>query len=370
MKVLSILGTRPEAIKMAPVIRALGEKRNVHPITLFSGQHKDIVHPILEWFEIEIDDSISFLGDDRSLSVLTGFLFRELELAVLRHQPDIMLAQGDTTTAMVAAVVAFYTGVHFGHVEAGLRTGNFQAPFPEEFNRVVAGKVARWHFCPTVGARDNLLREGVDSATIFITGNTVIDALDYTTKRLSAFARGVEKCRHILVTIHRRENFGLPLISICRAVKRLRDAFPDALFTLPVHPNPQVRGTVERELADQERIMLVQPLAYPALVEQMMRSYFVITDSGGIQEEAPFLQKPVLVLRHVTERPEAVELGLARLVGTDEENIFQSGMELLSNTLVYQRMAYGGSPYGDGRAANRICAALGLMNSSRFDAYA
>lgn len=370
MKIICIVGTRPEAIKMAPVIRALREKPSVQLVTLFSGQHKDMVRPVLEWFGIELDDAISFLADDRSLSVLTGFLFTELESAIFRHRPDLMLAQGDTTTAMVAAVAAFYKGVQFGHVEAGLRTGNLQAPFPEEFNRIVAGQVACLHFCPTVRARDNLLREGVDAAKVFVTGNTVIDALDYTMKRIGPCRKLAGGVRHILVTVHRRENIGQPLLSICRAAKRLRNAYPDTMFTLPVHPNRQVRDMVESELAGEPRIILVEPLTYPALVEHMMRSYFVITDSGGIQEEAPFLRKPVLVVRNVTERPEAVELGLARLVGTDEEKLFQSGAELLSNHRVYRRMACGGSPYGDGRAAERICAAIGVTNSSVLLGYA
>jgi UDP-N-acetylglucosamine 2-epimerase (non-hydrolysing) len=364
MKVLCVVGTRPEAIKMAPVILAFATIGGVQSITLFSGQHKHMVHPVFQWFGLDFDDQIKSLPDERSLSALTGHLFNELELAFIRLKPDIVLAQGDTTTTLVAALVSFYKDIPFGHVEAGLRTGNLRAPFPEELNRIVAGKVANWNFCPTKAALRNLLQEGVEESKTFVTGNTVIDALAWTVKRLKSFTPRTDRLRRVLVTVHRRENFGHRLVSICNAIKRIRNAYRDVAFVLPVHPNPQVRTTVQALLSGQERITLVPPLEYQELIERMMQAYFVMTDSGGIQEEAPFLRKPVLVLRDVTERPEAVQLGLAQLIGTDEESIVCSASELLSNTEVYARMASGGSPYGDGQAATRICTALGLAPTS------
>jgi UDP-N-acetylglucosamine 2-epimerase (non-hydrolysing) len=270
------------------------------------------------------------------------------------------VAQGDTTTVLVAALIAFYAGVPFAHVEAGLRTGNLQAPFPEEFNRVAADRLARWHFCPTRGALANLRAEGIDPARLYLTGNTGIDALRLALERLPAAAAGNSGRRRVLLTAHRRENQGQRMEAICRAVIALVKEFDDIEFAIPVHPSPAVRATFERLRVAHDRVRLLPPLSYPSLVAEMARAHLIVTDSGGIQEEAPFVKKPVLVMRDVTERPEAVELGVARLVGTETTAIVGAVRELLTDPKTYAKMAAGGSPYGDGYAAERISAAFGL----------
>jgi len=270
----------------------------------------------------------------------------------------VVIAQGDTTTVMVTAMTAFFLGIKFAHVEAGLRTGDLRAPFPEEFNRLVASRLAAWHFCPTKRAVANLRTEGVDPAQIFLTGNTVIDALRFTLDRLKLPPADVR--RRILLTAHRRENQGPQIDAICRAVRAIVDEFADAEFVIPVHPSPAVRRSFEEKLSGHDRVLLLQPLSYPHLVTEMARAYLILTDSGGMQEEAPYLKKPVLVLRRVTERPEAVELGVARVIGTDFEDIVAAVRGLMTDKALYKRMAEGGSPYGDGLAAKRIAAAFGF----------
>jgi UDP-N-acetylglucosamine 2-epimerase (non-hydrolysing) len=255
---------------------------------------------------------------------------------------------------MVTAVSCWYRQIRFGHIEAGLRSGDLNAPFPEEFNRIVAGRLSRWHFCPTERARTNLLSESIDPSHIFVTGNPVIDALAYTVKTIGGSVLLSTTVRNVLVTVHRRESQGARLTGICRAIKRIRDEFLDVVFAIPVHPNPQVRSTIMNLLGDQERINLMPPLDYPTFVKEMMRSYFILTDSGGVQEEAPYLHKPVLVMRERTERPEAIEYGVARLVGLEEDAIVEHARDLLRNEESYRGMSNGGSPYGDGKTAERI----------------
>jgi UDP-N-acetylglucosamine 2-epimerase (non-hydrolysing) len=363
MRFLCVVGTRPEAIKLAPVILEL--KRRSQVTTLASGQHTKLAVEPLAWFGIKPDDRIALPAKSRTLAMLTGAMMAPMERMIAKHRPDIIVAQGDTTTVLVAALSAYYAGIPFAHVEAELRSGNLRAPFPEEFNRVAADRLARWHFCPTRRAVENLRGEGIEPARLYLTGNTAIDALRLTLERLApAFAAGGEGSadggpRRILLTAHRRENQGQRMESICRAVVALVEEFSDIVFIVPVHPSPAVRETFER-LRGHDRVKLLPPLRYQDLVAEMARAHLILTDSGGIQEEAPFLKKPVLVLRHVTERPEAAELGLARLIGTDTAAIVGATRELLTDKALYAKMATGGSPYGDGCAAERIAAAFGL----------
>ncbi len=352
-KITCIIGTRPEFIKMAPVIRALRAAPELVVEVLCSGQHRDLLAPLTAWFEIGIDRNLWVMRDDQSLGELTARLMQAFELSFSTGQPDLVIAQGDTTTAMCAALSCFYRRIPFAHVEAGLRTFDIDNPFPEEYNRVAVTRLAQLHFCPTQRALDNVLAEHVASANAHLTGNTVIDALYFTTEKLKQVpARRFD--HDILLTAHRRENFGAPLVNICHAVLDLCREFPSLNVLYPVHPNPNVRTTVEKMLSGHAQVMLSDPLAYPDLVAAMQRARLILTDSGGIQEEAPALSKPVLVLRAVTERPEAVELGVAKVIGTERDEIVATASELLRDASAYARMARGGSPYGDGHAATRI----------------
>lgn len=352
-KVLCIIGTRPEVIKMAPVIRALRAVPELTVSVLSSGQHRELLVPLIDWFDFYVDADMRVMTANQSLSELTARLMRGFEQQFSGSRPELVLAQGDTTTVLCAALSCFYLNIPFAHVEAGLRTFDARNPFPEEFNRVAVSRLAQLHFCPTARARDNVLAEHVDAAAAHLTGNTVIDALQFTTEKLKT--RPARDFDHdILLTAHRRENFGAPLAEICAALLDLCREFPRLKFLYPVHPNPNVRGVVERLLASQPQITLAEPLDYPDLVAAMQQAKLILTDSGGIQEEAPALAKPVLVLRAATERPEAVELGVAKVVGPVRVAIVAEVRRLLLDTEHYNRMARGGSPYGDGRAANRI----------------
>ena len=357
MRFLCVVGTRPEAIKMAPVILELARHGDV--TTLASGQHTKLALEPLKWFGIEPDDTIK-VATSRTLTTLTATLLPAMERMIVKHRPDVVVAQGDTTTVLVAAMTAFYADIPFAHVEAGLRTGSLRAPFPEEFNRIAADRLAHWHFCPTRGALANLRGEGIDPALLYLTGNTGIDALRLTLERMPIAATANRGLRRILMTAHRRENQGARMEAICRAVIALVKEFDDIEFAIPVHPSPAVRATFERLRVAHDRVSLLPPLSYPRLVAEMARAHLIVTDSGGIQEEAPFVKKPVLVMRDVTERPEAVELGVARLVGAETTSIVSAVRELLTNETAYAKMAAGGSPYGDGYAAERISAAFGL----------
>ena len=365
-KVVCIVGTRPEVIKMAPVIRALRAAPQLELSVLSSGQHRDLLAPLLEWFELGVDGDLRAMVENQSLGELTARLVRGFEQRFAAARPDLVLAQGDTTTVMCAALSCFYLDIQFGHVEAGLRTFDMRNPFPEEFNRAAVARLARLHFCPTQRARDNLLAERVDATAAHLTGNTVIDALRFTTAKLAV--RPAARFDHdILLTAHRRENLGAPLAEICGALLELCREFPRLKVLFPVHPNPAVRAAVMRLLSRQPRIRLVEPLDYPELVAAMQRARLILTDSGGIQEEAPALGKPVLVLRSVTERPEAVEMGVAKVVGAARSAIVAEARRLLRDAAHYARMARGGSPYGDGHAAERIrglvCSHLGISTA-------
>jgi UDP-N-acetylglucosamine 2-epimerase (non-hydrolysing) len=355
-KVVCVIGTRPEAIKMAPVVRGLEEAPWAECRVVLTGQHRELVDPMLAFFGITPDFDLDVMRPGQSLAALTARLLGSLAEALAREAPDMVLAQGDTTTVLTTALACFYARIPFGHVEAGLRTGRLDAPFPEEGNRVVASHLARLHFAPTNGARANLLREGIEPANVVVTGNPVIDAL-LQTARQDAF-EPVPAERLVLVTAHRRESFGAPLRRICRAIAELHRRHADVGFLWPVHPNPAVRPVVEAMLGDLPRVHLCDPLPYDAFVAALKRSTLVLTDSGGVQEEAPALGKPVLVLRRESERPEAIAAGVARLVGTSPRAIVHAADELLTNPSAYYAMAKGASPYGDGHAAPRIVAAI------------
>lgn len=352
-KVFCIVGTRPEVIKMAPVIRTLRATTELDVKVLVSGQHCEILTPLIDWFELAVDVDLRVTSEDRSLSALSARLMQILEQQLAAWRPDLVLAQGDTTTVMCAALSCFYLNIPFGHVEAGLRTFDVRNPFPEEFNRIAVTRLARLHFCPTERARANVLAEDIRGTTAHLIGNTVIDALQFTIAKLATQApRNFDY--DIILTAHRRENFGAPLAQICGALVELCREFPNLKVLYPVHLNPVVRSTAQRLLAGHPQITLTESLSYPEFIAAMLRAKLILTDSGGIQEEAPALAKPVLILRAVTERPESVEWGVATLIGTAQATIVAETRRLLLEPERYARMARGGSPYGDGHAAARI----------------
>ncbi|HYZ32686.1 MAG TPA: UDP-N-acetylglucosamine 2-epimerase (non-hydrolyzing), partial [Crenalkalicoccus sp.] len=340
--VICVVGTRPEAIKMAPVVRALRRRRGLAVRLLLSGQHRELLDQALAAFGLAGDADLGVMRPDQSLSGLLARLLDGFDPLLAHDPPALVLAQGDTTTAMAAAIASFHRRIPFGHVEAGLRTGDLQNPFPEEFNRVVAGRVARLNFAPTEAARLALLREGVPPRLIHVTGNTVIDALlDMAARTRPAPA---EPGPMVLMTLHRRENFGAPAEGVFAAVARLCAAFPALRVLYPVHPNPNLRDLARARLGHLPQVTLSPPLAYPELVAALLRCTLVLTDSGGLQEEAPALGKPVLVLRRATERPEAVTLGVARLIGTAPDRIVAEVSRLLTSPAAHAAMAKGVSP--------------------------
>jgi UDP-N-acetylglucosamine 2-epimerase (non-hydrolysing) len=365
LKILAIFGTRPEAIKMAPVVKALkAHAEHIEARVCVTAQHRHMLDQVLELFEIEPDHDLDIMTENQSLAQVTASVFTRLDPILAGEAPDWALVQGDTTTVMAASLAAFYRRVKVGHVEAGLRTRDKYHPFPEEINRRVAGVVADLHFAPTTWARDNLLSEGVPPEAIYVTGNPVIDALlsvagkpyDPETGPLAGLPW--EK-RIILVTAHRRENFGRPLEDICAALLEIARRYAkDVHIVYPVHLNPNIQEPVHRLLGDVPNISLLSPLDYLPLVYMMQRCSLVLTDSGGIQEEAPGLGKPVLVLREKTERPEGIEAGTVRLVGSRAASIVAETARLLDDRVAYQRMARAANPYGDGHAAEYIVEAL------------
>jgi UDP-N-acetylglucosamine 2-epimerase (non-hydrolysing) len=364
IRVLSVFGTRPEAIKMAPVVHALRDApQQFESIVCVSAQHRAMLDQVLGVFGLQAEYDLDLMTAGQSPAEVTARVLQSLPPLLREIQPDVLLVQGDTMTTFAAAFAAYLERIPSGHVEAGLRTGDRYQPFPEEMNRVMTTRLASIHFAPTAQARDALLAEGIPSSDVHLTGNTVIDALlqtvrdDYTF-RSPRLASLDPRRRVILVTTHRRESFGSPLRSTCAAIRELAERFPDLQFVLPVHPNPEVKQTIERLLCDLPGMYLIEPVDYLEFVHLMNRSYLVLTDSGGVQEEAPSLGKPVLVLREVTERPEGVEAGTAVLVGTDRGRIVQVASELLTSKAAYEQMANAVNPYGDGQASGRIVRAL------------
>jgi len=366
LTVLNVFGTRPEAIKMAPVIMELGKHSNlVRSVICSVAQHREMLDQVLSVFEIEPDYDLDLMQPDQSLSQLTASLFAGLDPIVSEVKPDWILAQGDTTTVFVAAMVAFYHGIAFGHVEAGLRTGDKLRPFPEEINRRLADLVATAYFAPTENARQALLREGCSERDIYVTGNTVVDALNDAASREYDWKSGplarlpLDK-RLVLITAHRRESFGDPFRELCLAIRDLSRIFANdgVHFIYPVHLNPNVRQPVRDILSGLSNVSLIEPLDYLSLVHLMKRSTLILTDSGGIQEEAPGLRIPALVMRDTTERPEGIEAGVVRLVGTQHCRIIAEAEKLLRNPAEHAAMATGINPYGDGKAAKRIVSIL------------
>ena len=360
LRVLTVLGTRPEAVKLAPVIQRLAGSDQVESTVCVTAQHRQMLDVVLALFDIVPHVDLDLMQPDQSLAELTAAVCQGLDPVFLQVKPDWVLVQGDTTTVMAAGLLAYYHRVRLGHVEAGLRTGDKWQPFPEEINRRLAGVLADLHFAPTETAKRNLLVEGMDPASVHVTGNPVIDALQSIVARPHEFHHAaladlaVDR-RMVLLTAHRRESFGPGLEAIFGAVRRLADAFPDQLDVVyPVHLNPQVQEPARRLLAGCDNIHLIEPLDYLDMVHLMKASHLILTDSGGIQEEAPALGVPVLVLRDKTERPEALEAGTAKLVGTDPDRIFETASRLLRDDDEHAAMAQAKNPFGDGRAAERI----------------
>jgi UDP-N-acetylglucosamine 2-epimerase (non-hydrolysing) len=356
-RILTIFGTRPEAIKLAPVILELKKHpERIESLVCVTAQHREMLDQVLEWFQIRPDYDLDLMLPDQGLAEFASRALVSVSQVLQKVQPDVVLVQGDTTTAMMAALAAFYRRIPVGHVEAGLRTRNRYNPFPEEINRRMAGVLASYHFAPTERAAAALRAEQVPEESIFITGNTVVDALLMTVQRPVdlELGFGLDGRRLILVTAHRRESFGAPFESLCLALRDLAGRNPDVEIVYPVHLNPKVREPVGRILAGQPRIHLLEPLRYEQFAHLMAQAYLILTDSGGIQEEAPVLGKPTLVMRETTERPEAIEAGTANLVGTDRHRIVAEAECLLHDPEAYRAMAQAGSPFGDGQAAERI----------------
>ena len=369
MKVLTVFGTRPEAIKMAPLVKHLENIQGIDSRVCVTAQHRQMLDQVLDLFDIRPDHDLNVMRPGQDLYSITSEILHAIRVVYEQEKPDVVLVHGDTSTTFAASLAAFYQRIPVGHVEAGLRTGNLYSPWPEEANRKLTGALARLHFAPTPTSRDNLLRENVPQSHIVVTGNTVIDALLTVQSKLkgsellSRNLRGQfpflrDGARLLLITGHRRENFGDGFERICEAIRQVADRYPEMDIVYPVHLNPNVRGPVNRRLSDVPNIHLIEPLDYLPFVYLMTRSTIILTDSGGVQEEAPSLGKPVLVMRDTTERPEAVEAGTVRLVGTDVNAIVGGVCLLLENEAEYQRMSFAHNPYGDGRACERIAQAL------------
>lgn len=366
MKVLSVFGTRPEAVKMAPVVQRLKETPGIESRVCVTAQHRQMLDQVLELFQIKPDYDLDLMRENQTMAQISAGIFTYLDPILEEFKPDWVLAQGDTTTVVTTSLLTFYRRIKFGHVEAGLRTHNKWQPFPEEINRRLASVIADLHFAPTNLSRQNLLNEGVPDETIFVTGNPVIDALRHVSKQdapaeiknlLERLHIDNEERRLILVTAHRRESFGEPFECICNALKELAGR-GDVEIVYPVHLNPNVQEPVNRILKNVPHVTLLPPLDYLPLVQLMKRSNLILTDSGGIQEEAPAFGIPVLVMRETTERPEGVEAGTLKLVGTDTHNIVNEATHLLDDPMAYTAMAKAANPYGDGHAAERIVQAL------------
>ena len=355
-KVMLVFGTRPEAIKMCPLVNELKKRKKLKTVVCVTGQHRQMLDQVLNTFRVVPDYDLSVMRTEQTLFDITVNILTDIRDVLEKEMPDVVLVHGDTTTTFVTSLSCFYLQIPVGHIEAGLRTYDLFNPYPEEFNRQVVSIISKYHFAPTMRAKENLLREGKDESRIWITGNTVIDALrttireDYKHPELAWAADS----RLIFITAHRRENLGEPMYSMFRAVRRVLEEYPDVKALYPIHMNPKVRCAAEKELGGLDRIHIIEPIDVIDCHNIMARSYLILTDSGGIQEEAPSLGKPVLVMRNTTERPEGIEAGTLKLVGTDEERIYQNFKELLDNPIAYNTMATASNPYGDGHACERI----------------
>ncbi len=355
-KVMLVFGTRPEAIKMCPLVNELKSRENIKTVVCVTGQHRQMLDQVLTAFDVKPDYDLSIMKDKQTLFDITANILLSIKSVLEKENPDIVLVHGDTSTTFVTALACFYMQIPVGHVEAGLRTYNIYSPYPEEFNRQAVSIISKYNFAPTELAKQNLLREGKDEKTIYVTGNTAIDALkttvkeNYTHEQLE-WASG---SRLIIITAHRRENLGEPMRHMFCAIRRIIEEHPDVKAIYPIHMNPRVRATADEILGDCDRIRLIEPLEVIDFHNFLAKSYLILTDSGGIQEEAPSLGKPVLVMRDTTERPEGIAAGTLKLVGTDEEVIYENFKRLLEDREAYEKMAKASNPYGDGEACHRI----------------
>jgi UDP-N-acetylglucosamine 2-epimerase len=360
MKIMTVFGTRPEAIKMAPLVKAMNADPDIESVLCVTAQHREMLDQVLSLFELVPDYDLNIMKPNQTINMITANVIMGLEEILKKEQADMVLVHGDTTTTFATALAAFYNQTKVGHVEAGLRTYDKYSPYPEEMNRVMTGHIADLHFAPTMRNRDNLLREAIDEGDIYITGNTVIDALLDVTSKPYEFedetlkALDFEGKRVIAVTCHRRENLGENMEHIFGAIRRIADEFDDVEIVYPVHLNPKVRDIAGRILSGAKNVHLIEPLTYQPFSNLMAKSYLIVTDSGGIQEEAPALGKPVLVVRKETERPEAVEAGTVKLAGVEEETIYKMMKTLLTDADAYREMEHAANPYGDGHAVERI----------------
>lgn len=373
IKVMTVFGTRPEAIKMAPLVHALEQNEHTESIVCVTAQHRQMLDQVLDIFNIKPDYDLDIMEQRQTLATITEKSLHGLDTVLEEAKPDIVLVHGDTSTTFAGALAAFYHKIPVGHVEAGLRTYDKYSPFPEEMNRKLVGQIADLHFAPTARNRDNLAREQITDG-VLVCGNTVVDAIHMTVRDDFEFrdpalqALDFKNDRVVLVTAHRRENYGEPMENICRAIARLSDRYPDVHFVYPVHLSPYVRETAEKFLGGRDRVHLIAPLAVDEMHNLMARCYLIMTDSGGLQEEAPSLGKPVLVLRHETERPEAIEAGTVKLAGIVEDQIFQMACELFDDAQAYEKMAHAVNPYGDGHTCARIVQAIEHHFGLRADA--
>lgn len=360
-KMLIIFGTRPEAIKMAPIVHEFKQTNHFDTKVLVTAQHREMLDQVLDLFEIQPDFDLDLMKPGQTLSDVHCNVLKGVEKIILQIKPDYIFVHGDTATSTAAAQAGFYHQIPVAHIEAGLRTGNMYSPFPEEINRKLTAQLTSYHFAPTNLAKENLIKENIDSESVFVTGNTVIDALHWVMKKIKNENRQYDELKDIdlnqkivLITGHRRENFGDGFLNICRAIKALAEENTEVQFIYPVHLNPNVRKPVNEILSDIQNVYLIEPLSYEPFIALMSSSYLVLTDSGGIQEEAPGLGKPVLVMRDTTERPEAVKAGTVRLIGTDRDNIIINVQSLIDSEKEYKEMAQSQNPYGDGNASTRV----------------
>lgn len=363
-KIMLVFGTRPEAIKMCPLVNELKARKGVETFVCVTGQHRQMLDQVLEAFHVVPDYDLSIMKDKQTLFDITTNILNRIKMVLEEVRPDIVLVHGDTSTTFVTALACFYLQIPVGHVEAGLRTYNIYSPYPEEFNRQAVGIISRYSFAPTELSRQNLLREGKNADNIYVTGNTAIDALKTTVRENYAHPQldWASDSRLILITAHRRENLGEPMRHMFRAIRRVMDEHPDVKAIYPIHMNPAVRQTADEILGGDARIHIIEPLDVLDFHNFMARSYMILTDSGGIQEEAPSLGKPVLVMRDTTERPEGIQAGTLKLVGTEEENIYRNFTLLLDNSNEYASMSIAANPYGDGLASKRIADILTKCN--------
>lgn len=360
IKVMTVFGTRPEAIKMAPLVKELKSREEIECIVCVTAQHRQMLDQVLEVFDIKPDYDLDIMKQGQTLSDITSKVLYGLEKVIQEVKPNIVLVHGDTSTTFAGALAAYYNQVDIGHVEAGLRTWNKYSPYPEEMNRQMVGVMADMHFAPTENSKKSLLNENKDETKIYVTGNTAIDALATTVREdySHPIFDWVGNDRLILLTAHRRENLGEPMRGMFKAIKRITEEFPDVKVVYPVHLNPKVRNVANEVLGENDRVKLIDPLEVIDFHNFIAKSYLILTDSGGIQEEAPSLAKPVLVLRDTTERPEGIDAGTLKLAGTDEETIYKLTKELLEDKEEYDRMAHSANPYGDGKASKRIADAI------------